>query len=605
MKTLSPATGQKGFSLIEVLIAVALGALLLLVAANVFRTATLTMSTLNVLAEENCMIRAGYFTAINEVDYWHTEANPAFPYLRGHAIEVADNPDNPDEADSIYGARPFAPVEWSDSLDDPHNPNWKQPHDPRAFYRNNLTPNVVSGSFQMLDRKKSASTSEIKTSTGFLPDYLTSAQPDRRMLIKYLPAGQDGGAGVKIGDYLGTVRNELPVGWKMWHLAGDYAALSNIDGFSNAAGDNALGTNGYVKRHDHPQQFINTFQELGLTGIFNYQPPGTLNMVLASSINLSANRVGDASYNSQRGEIPWSFQTDAETINFGTITPTTSHLQGETRLGDDAYDLDKLSKVNYHALMPSNLDALRAPYKMGPTLSVATDLDTISTDSRVSTHFRFRMNPIGMISERYRAYIHTDSARPIMPMGLLYPPTPFFDPTVTDSDFGGEASFSQADTKRTMINPLFLLNATAPQLKGYRAGGDTSTAELRNGNPYPSINLDTKHTHSRLRDSHRSTTWHIPQNHTDSYSPQLTETTGAKLKMGTRIFRYRFNRQDKAEVTVVVQNPRTQETMEFRFNTFSTDFRGARQYWGRASSQAAIPVAQGASKSFTLGDTYD
>jgi hypothetical protein len=75
--------------------------------------------------------------------------------------------------------------------------------------------------------------------------------------------------------------------------------------------------------------------------------------------------------------------------------------------------------------------------------------------------------------------------------------------------------------------------------------------------------------------------------------------------MGTRIFRYRFNRQDKAEVTVVVQNPRTQETMEFRFNTFSTDFRGARQYWGRASSQAAIPVAQGASKSFTLGDTYD
>lgn len=67
---------HSGFTLIEMLLAVALGALLVYTAMSAFRVAAQTVTLTNRLCLENSLIRAGMFEAHNQLDFWTNLDDP-------------------------------------------------------------------------------------------------------------------------------------------------------------------------------------------------------------------------------------------------------------------------------------------------------------------------------------------------------------------------------------------------------------------------------------------------------------------------------------------------------------------------------------------------
>ncbi|MBA3700078.1 MAG: hypothetical protein H0W78_14610 [Planctomycetes bacterium] len=67
------------FTLIEMMIAVALGSMVILVAMSGFRTASQTITVANRLSLENSMLRSGYFEAQMQLDFWTNLDDPTRP----------------------------------------------------------------------------------------------------------------------------------------------------------------------------------------------------------------------------------------------------------------------------------------------------------------------------------------------------------------------------------------------------------------------------------------------------------------------------------------------------------------------------------------------
>jgi hypothetical protein len=67
------------FTLIEMMIAVALGSMIIMVAVSGFRTAAQTMTVASRLSLENSMMRAGYFEAQIQLDFWTNLDDPTKP----------------------------------------------------------------------------------------------------------------------------------------------------------------------------------------------------------------------------------------------------------------------------------------------------------------------------------------------------------------------------------------------------------------------------------------------------------------------------------------------------------------------------------------------
>ncbi len=65
-----------GFTLIEMLIAIALGVVIITTCAAGFRVASQSISVANRLALENTLMRSGYFAAVEEADYWESFDDP-------------------------------------------------------------------------------------------------------------------------------------------------------------------------------------------------------------------------------------------------------------------------------------------------------------------------------------------------------------------------------------------------------------------------------------------------------------------------------------------------------------------------------------------------
>lgn len=74
----SPAC-VSAFTLIEMMIAVALGSMIILVAVSGFRTASQTITVANRLSLENSLLRAGYFEAQIQLDFWTNLDDPTKP----------------------------------------------------------------------------------------------------------------------------------------------------------------------------------------------------------------------------------------------------------------------------------------------------------------------------------------------------------------------------------------------------------------------------------------------------------------------------------------------------------------------------------------------
>ena len=75
MHTLSRVR-RKGFTLIEMMIAVALGTLVVYTALAGFRTLSQALTTSKQLATENALLRTGMALALEEVDFWIESDNP-------------------------------------------------------------------------------------------------------------------------------------------------------------------------------------------------------------------------------------------------------------------------------------------------------------------------------------------------------------------------------------------------------------------------------------------------------------------------------------------------------------------------------------------------
>ena len=70
---------NKAFTLVELMISIGLGMLIVFTALAGFRTAAQTISTSNRLSLENTILRAGYFEAQVQLDYWTNYDDPGLP----------------------------------------------------------------------------------------------------------------------------------------------------------------------------------------------------------------------------------------------------------------------------------------------------------------------------------------------------------------------------------------------------------------------------------------------------------------------------------------------------------------------------------------------
>lgn len=592
----------RAFTLIELLVAMALGTLLVLITVQAFSTAGDAMAALRRLAEENRLIRAGYFTVIEEADFWHSHANPSYPYLRGHNV-VGD------------GVRPFAPVTWNDDLTHPVNPNWPQPHDPRAWYRNHLSPGPIGGYHQM--RMDHADPSQFTAMWDpdfrtYSPNALQAEQQTMRFFTglptdvtdPYKPYHLSGSASNIV--IHGNDHRDLLPGWTFRHVVGDYAALANIDNWSrDADGDSSFDAaderspDGYDERHDRSLLAIRAVEALGQYGLATYLPPGSLTLLQTASVNDTPGAVGSDDFRVRRGEIPWAGLPDlTTTVATNLSAPTTR--SGTTRPATAAWGT--LARSDYQRFMPTSSDILRASYKFGPNMSVATDIDTVIGEAYAITH------AFVVDREDIFANLANSLARPLSPLGLIYPRGPqLVDWAALASDpanaWNDDAAALDRERPLVLLHPpdLSILGTDGSGVerqKKYRLG-----AEIRFHRHQPSIPIDEDTYYLDMRQRHAVTTWHVPLNHTGDPRPRLDE--GAQGgQMATRIFRYRYKRMDKAECAIVITLPGEERSLELRFGLLTSDYRGARQYWGRVSAAAEPGVTADAGTTFSLGDHY-
>lgn len=87
---------RSAFTLLELMIAVALSMLVMYGAFAALRVATQTLTTCNRLAVENNLLRAGFITALEDLDHWSSY----------------DNPDVPAEQSLREPGMPFAPLTY-------------------------------------------------------------------------------------------------------------------------------------------------------------------------------------------------------------------------------------------------------------------------------------------------------------------------------------------------------------------------------------------------------------------------------------------------------------------------------------------------------------
>lgn len=128
-------TNSRGFTLIELMIAVTLGILLVYTATAAFRVAAQAVTTANRLSLENAVLRAGYQIAHQEMDFWSMLDDPSDPARQRLRTGAAAN------------GLPFTPfsTSWSVSTaDDPRaegydhrDISWAMGN-PRMWWRGNM-----------------------------------------------------------------------------------------------------------------------------------------------------------------------------------------------------------------------------------------------------------------------------------------------------------------------------------------------------------------------------------------------------------------------------------------------------------------------------------
>lgn len=229
---------HRGFTLIELMIAVSLAIVILLIVGQAFRTVVAVIAKANQLSTENNLLRAGYTLAMRDAAYWHSHANDQAPYVKGFTRE--GRPDS-----TSRRKRYFAPVEFA--ADPGHldpalvaNPNALLPHDRRSWARTHL------------------------------------ANPARPVVL------ETDGSGAEKDRHDSS---NLPQGFTPGHIGGDYSLVSasdmadavrypDLDGSSWPA--SWIGSSDEWRRYAsaRPRAMHQLFQRLGHLGVAEYMPRG-------------------------------------------------------------------------------------------------------------------------------------------------------------------------------------------------------------------------------------------------------------------------------------------------------------------------------------------
>ncbi len=131
----------RGFTLLELMIAIGLGILIIYIALAAFRTASQSIAVANKLAMENSILCAGMQIARNQIDFWTGLDDPHDPNKQGLRALVPAARSNPPKGG------PFTPFSayWAGNYNDTDNPMGFDPRDtswsmgnPRMWWRGNL-----------------------------------------------------------------------------------------------------------------------------------------------------------------------------------------------------------------------------------------------------------------------------------------------------------------------------------------------------------------------------------------------------------------------------------------------------------------------------------
>ena len=131
----APLPSPRGFTLIEVMIALSLGMLILYTAVAAFRMATQSVTVANRLSVENAVLRAGYQIAHRDLDFWTNVDDPDLTTRQGL---------RPGAVGSGMPFTPFA-TSWPGAIGDDESATGHDPRDsswamgnPRVWWRGNM-----------------------------------------------------------------------------------------------------------------------------------------------------------------------------------------------------------------------------------------------------------------------------------------------------------------------------------------------------------------------------------------------------------------------------------------------------------------------------------
>ena len=274
----------RAFTLIEVVLAVALSTAVLLAGFTAVRSAARSIANLNQVSRENALLHSGVMAAIEDADFWNSEANPEFPWARAYmgfrnvdanGTRLADDADTQATGTAAYTAanhgsnkRLFRRVDrTTGSVEDP---NWMLPHDARAWFRNSWLPNNR-------------------------PAQLWQYTPNGALTSRSTVNNNN-------NTNWSTTAGSIPACWTPRHVLGDYAELANPLGGTLQAWDPAE----VPYRSNRAQLFEALFRELGPVGLASYLPIGSLSWYQRPTTNLYGAAVNDVAKHFDKGEIPWA-----------------------------------------------------------------------------------------------------------------------------------------------------------------------------------------------------------------------------------------------------------------------------------------------------------
>lgn len=390
-----PELLRRAFSFVEVILAIGLAGVVILVAAAAFRTATGSIGLMTRTSEENRLLRSGIIAALDDLDHWSSDADPAFPHGRAYAAfrNVSDDGLNRlADAGPINehgnNRRPFRRVDFANAARDldadgridaweswRDDPNWVVPHDPAAWYRGHLLPNARPVRFDI--------SSQVR--------YRAPAMDGNRRFDSWMYSPPSGNTGL-----WGGYNFRIPGWWNPRLCFGDYANMANSS-TDPADYDAGLGLGTGIQearlRGSRGSLMQALLRELGPVGMVNYLPPGNLLQFLRPTTNLYS-----GGPNWDRGEIPWML--DAPRVQQGSGDWQTGTAVPAGRRLDLAEALAFLG--GYHATDAASAMADRA-LVLGTSLRADYPFATLHSAARRGWLDQFTTEP-------QRAYVRSQVA---------------------------------------------------------------------------------------------------------------------------------------------------------------------------------------------------